>query len=348
MRVVPANFQCQPWPEGVSAVDLSGADLNGRQEASGHAHEDGPERGGHDRTSMAPTGKSANLVGHREFFLFGHTPKRSRRSTRNGPPDALAGERPIAREAIDLTARALQRRYGDLFIRCWPTSAAVILRCGDYRVRLRRAQNTVDEPWVRSESWSKMSLLNCARCGSSAADADQRVTPSGIWKCLQCPSQTCALIPRQRTKPEMLNHRTGASMPRRGLAGSNRCCRRGPAWAACISLTLGGEPTYVPLSRQAPNATVAAMADQTHYARAWPGAASQAGLQHLDVLPGQALRRQVIRAGVRLITGPTATSWCMARMPIPPSPARDDEEAQKAQTRPAKQRGLLEAIAVRP
>jgi len=60
-------------------------------------------------------------------------------------------------------------------------------------------------------------LLNCARCGFSAADrSDQRVRRAHLE--VSMPITTCALIPAQATKPEMLIHELPAvDGQRRGL-----------------------------------------------------------------------------------------------------------------------------------
>jgi len=81
-----------------------------------------------------------------------------------------------------------------------------------------------------------------------------------------------------------------------GLDGSNRCCRRGPAARRpASSLTLGGEPTYVPLLKPTgAEWTVAADGPtKTHLRAADPGPElrlpGSLAWQHLDVLPGKPL-----------------------------------------------------------
>jgi len=139
-----------------------------------------------------------DLVGHENFFLFGHTAEQIDALNRNGyhPMPWLESD-PIVREAIDLIGSGhFSEGDRDLFHPllanlCTQDPFRVMADIGDYR----RAQNAVDEAWQNSASWSRMSLLNCARCGFFSSDRSISEYAERIWKVKPMPITACTLIP---------------------------------------------------------------------------------------------------------------------------------------------------------
>ncbi|APD48024.1 glycogen/starch/alpha-glucan phosphorylase [Synechococcus sp. CS-602] len=200
MRVVfLPNFSVSLGQKVYPAVDLSEQISTAGKEASGTGNMKMALNGAVTIGTLDGANvEIRDLVGHENFFLFGHTAEEIEAINRNGyhPMPWLEND-PIAREAIDLIGSGhFSEGDRDLFHPllanlCSSDPFRVMADIGDYR----RAQNTVDEAWVRSESWSKMSLLNCARCGFFSSDRSINEYAERIWKVSPVPITTCALIP---------------------------------------------------------------------------------------------------------------------------------------------------------
>jgi starch phosphorylase len=100
---------------------------------------------------------------------------------------------PVAREAIELIGSGhFSEGDRDLFHPllanlCSSDPFRVMADLGDYR----RAQNEVDDVWGDSEPtrhrWTRMSVLNTARCGHFSSDRSIREYAERIWKVTPVP-----------------------------------------------------------------------------------------------------------------------------------------------------------------
>jgi len=204
MRVVfLPNFSVSLGQKVYPAVDLSEQISTAGKEASGTGNMKMALNGAVTIGTLDGANvEIRDLVGHENFFLFGHTAEEIEAINRNGyhPMPWLEND-PIAREAIDLIGSGhFSEGDRDLFHPllanlCSSDPFRVMADIGDYR----RAQNTVDEAWLRSECWSRMSLLNCARCGFFSSDRSINEYAERIWKVSPVPITTCALIPSAPT-----------------------------------------------------------------------------------------------------------------------------------------------------
>jgi starch phosphorylase len=133
-------------------------------------------------------------VGHENFFLFGHTAEQLAAINHSGyhPMPWLEND-PVAREAIELIGSGhFSEGDRDLFHPllanlCSSDPFRVMADLGDYR----RAQNEVDDVWGDSEPsrnrWTKMSVLNTARCGFFSSDRSILEYAERIWKVTPVP-----------------------------------------------------------------------------------------------------------------------------------------------------------------
>jgi len=133
-------------------------------------------------------------VGHENFFLFGHTTEQLAAINHSGyhPMPWLEND-PVAREAIELIGSGhFSEGDRDLFHPllanlCSSDPFRVMADLGDYR----RAQNEVDDVWGDSEPtrhrWTRMSVLNTARCGHFSSDRSIREYAERIWKVTPVP-----------------------------------------------------------------------------------------------------------------------------------------------------------------
>jgi starch phosphorylase len=139
-----------------------------------------------------------DLVGHDNFFLFGHTAEQLAAINQSGyhPMPWLEND-PIAREAIELIGSGhFSEGDCDLFHPllanlCGSDPFRVCADLGDYR----RAQNEVDAVWRDPERWRRMSVLNTARCGHFSSDRSIREYAERIWKVQPVPVDSCSLLP---------------------------------------------------------------------------------------------------------------------------------------------------------
>ncbi len=139
-----------------------------------------------------------DLVGHDNFFLFGHTAEQLEAINRGGyhPMPWLEND-PIAREAIDLIGSGhFSEGDRDLFHPllanlCGSDPFRVMADIGDYR----QAHNAVDAAWVDAVGWSRMSLLNTARCGFFSSDRSIHEYAERIWKVKPVAIDAGTLIP---------------------------------------------------------------------------------------------------------------------------------------------------------
>ncbi len=139
-----------------------------------------------------------DLVGHDNFFLFGHTAEQLEAINRGGyhPMPWLEND-PIAREAIDLIGSGhFSEGDRDLFHPllanlCGSDPFRVMADIGDYR----QAHNAVDAAWVDAVGWSRMSLLNSARCGFFSSDRSIRDYAERIWNVESMPINACTVLP---------------------------------------------------------------------------------------------------------------------------------------------------------
>ncbi|MCX5930485.1 MAG: glycogen/starch/alpha-glucan phosphorylase [Cyanobacteria bacterium] len=139
-----------------------------------------------------------DLVGHDNFFLFGHTAEQLEAINRGGyhPMPWLEND-PIAREAIDLIGSGhFSEGDRDLFHPllanlCGSDPYRVMADIGDYR----KAHNAVDAAWVDAVGWSRMSLLNSARCGFFSSDRSIRDYAERIWNVESMPINACTVLP---------------------------------------------------------------------------------------------------------------------------------------------------------
>ncbi len=139
-----------------------------------------------------------DLVGHDNFFLFGHTAEQLAAINQSGyhPMPWLEND-PIAREAIELIGSGhFSEGDCDLFHPllanlCGSDPYRVCADLGDYR----RAQNEVDAVWRDPERWRRMSVLNTARCGHFSSDRSIREYAERIWKVQPVPVDSCSLLP---------------------------------------------------------------------------------------------------------------------------------------------------------
>ena len=111
---------------------------------------------------------------------------------------------PIAREAIELIGSGhFSEGDRDLFHPllanlCGSDPFRVMADMGDYR----RAHNAVDQAWQNPTSWSRMSVLNTARCGFFSSDRSIADYAERIWKVAPVPINACTVIPASlRTTP---------------------------------------------------------------------------------------------------------------------------------------------------
>jgi len=129
-------------------------------------------------------------VGGDNFFLFGHTAEQLAELNRSGylPMPWLEND-PVAREAIDLIGSGyFSEGDRDLFQPllanlCSHDPFRVMADIGDYR----RAQNAVDAAWLEPERWTRMSVLNTARCGFFSSDRSIREYAQRIWNVAPLP-----------------------------------------------------------------------------------------------------------------------------------------------------------------
>ncbi|WP_094556211.1 glycogen/starch/alpha-glucan phosphorylase [Synechococcus sp. 1G10] len=143
-----------------------------------------------------------DLVGHDNFFLFGHTAEQLEAINRGGyhPMPWLEND-PIAREAIDLIGSGhFSEGDRDLFHPllanlCGSDPFRVMADIGDYR----QAHNAVDAAWVDAVGWSRMSLLNSARCGFFSSDRSIRDYAERIWNVEPMPINACTVLPSTRS-----------------------------------------------------------------------------------------------------------------------------------------------------
>jgi starch phosphorylase len=139
-----------------------------------------------------------DLVGHDNFFLFGHTAEQLASINQAGyhPMPWLEND-PVAREAIELIGSGhFSEGDCDLFHPllanlCGSDPFRVCADLGDYR----RAQNEVDAVWCDPERWRRMSVLNTARCGHFSSDRSIREYAERIWKVQPVPISSCSLVP---------------------------------------------------------------------------------------------------------------------------------------------------------
>ena len=139
-----------------------------------------------------------DLVGHDNFFLFGHTAEQLASIQQSGyhPMPWLEND-PMARAAIELIGSGhFSEGDCDLFHPllanlCGSDPFRVCADLGDYR----RAQNEVDAVWRDPERWRRMSVLNTARCGHFSSDRSIREYAERIWKVQPVPIGSCSLVP---------------------------------------------------------------------------------------------------------------------------------------------------------
>ncbi len=139
-----------------------------------------------------------DLVGHDNFFLFGHTAEQLAALHQSGyhPMPWLENDS-IARQAIELIGSGhFSEGDCDLFHPllanlCGSDPFRVCADLGDYR----RAQNEVDAVWRDPERWRRMSVLNTARCGHFSSDRSIREYAERIWKVQPVPIASCSLVP---------------------------------------------------------------------------------------------------------------------------------------------------------
>jgi starch phosphorylase len=138
-------------------------------------------------------------VGEDNFFLFGHTTEQVAELDRIGyhPMPWLEND-PVTREVIDLIGSG-HFSEGDrglfhplLANLCTSDPFKVMADIADYR----RAQNEVDRAWSDPARWSRMSLLNTARCGFFSSDRSIADYAERIWKVEPMPINACAVLPR--------------------------------------------------------------------------------------------------------------------------------------------------------
>ena len=200
MRVVfLPNFSVSLGQKVYPAVDLSEQISTAGKEASGTGNMKMALNGAVTIGTLDGANvEIRDLVGHENFFLFGHTAEQIDTLNRNGyhPMPWLESD-PIAREAIDLIGSG-HFSEGDrelfhplLANLCNQDPFRVMADIGDYR----RAQDAVDEAWINPASWSRMSMLNCARCGFFSSDRSIGEYAERIWKVKPMPITSCTLIP---------------------------------------------------------------------------------------------------------------------------------------------------------
>jgi starch phosphorylase len=200
MRVVfLPNFSVSLGQKVYPAVDLSEQISTAGKEASGTGNMKMALNGAVTIGTLDGANiEIRDLVGHDNFFLFGHTAEQLDAINRNGyhPMPWLEND-PIAREAIDLIGSGhFSEGDRDLFHPllanlCSTDPFRVMADLGDYR----RAQNAVDDAWVDTTTWNRMSLLNTSRCGFFSSDRSIREYAERIWKVKPVPIDACTLIP---------------------------------------------------------------------------------------------------------------------------------------------------------
>ncbi len=200
MRVVfLPNFSVSLGHKVYPAVDLSEQISTAGKEASGTGNMKMALNGAVTIGTLDGANiEIRDLVGHENFFLFGHTAEQLEAINRSGyhPMPWLEND-PIAREAIDLIGSGhFSEGDRDLFHPllanlCSSDPFRVMADLGDYR----RAQNEVDAAWGDSFAWSRMSLLNCARCGFFSSDRSIRDYAERIWKVQPVPINACTVLP---------------------------------------------------------------------------------------------------------------------------------------------------------
>jgi starch phosphorylase len=124
-------------------------------------------------------------VGEENFFLFGHTAEQVHALDINGyNPMAMLHEDGMGRAAMDLIDSGhFSEGNRDLFRPllddlCRRDPFKVIADLAAYR----DAQNRVDEAWVDRARWTRMSILNTARCGFFSSDRSISEYAERIWK----------------------------------------------------------------------------------------------------------------------------------------------------------------------
>ncbi|QEY32626.1 glycogen/starch/alpha-glucan phosphorylase [Synechococcus sp. RSCCF101] len=133
-------------------------------------------------------------VGEDNFFLFGHTTDQVLALDRNGySPMAVLHEDGMARAAIDLIDSGhFSEGNRDLFRPllddlCNRDPFKVIADLAAYR----EAQQRVDDAWHDRDRWTRMSILNAARCGFFSSDRSISEYASRIWKVSAAPVDAC-------------------------------------------------------------------------------------------------------------------------------------------------------------
>jgi glycogen phosphorylase len=207
MRVVfLPNFSVSLGQKVYPAVDLSEQISTAGKEASGTGNMKMALNGAVTIGTLDGANvEIRDLVGHENFFLFGHTAEQIESLNRNGyhPMPWLEND-PIAREAIELIGSGhFSEGDRDLFHPllanlCGSDPFRVMADMGDYR----RAHNAVDQAWQNPTSWSRMSVLNTARCGFFSSDRSIADYAERIWKVAPVPINACTVIPASlRTTP---------------------------------------------------------------------------------------------------------------------------------------------------
>jgi starch phosphorylase len=140
-------------------------------------------------------------VGHENFFLFGHTAEQIAALNYSGyhPMPWLENDA-LAREAIELIgsghfSEGDRDLYHPLLANlCSSDPFHVMADIADYR----RAQNEVDAAWRQTDNprnpWTRMSVLNTARCGYFSSDRSIAEYAGRIWKVQPVPVQSGATI----------------------------------------------------------------------------------------------------------------------------------------------------------
>ncbi len=200
MRVVfLPNFSVSLGQKVYPAVDLSEQISTAGKEASGTGNMKMALNGAVTIGTLDGANiEIRDLVGHENFFLFGHTAEQLDAINRAGyhPMPWLEND-PIAREAIDLIGSGhFSEGDRDLFHPllanlCSSDPFRVMADLADYR----RAQNAVDEAWRQPAAWSRMSLLNTARCGFFSSDRSIREYAERIWNVEPVPINACTVLP---------------------------------------------------------------------------------------------------------------------------------------------------------
>jgi starch phosphorylase len=123
-------------------------------------------------------------VGDENFFLFGLTADEVQRRKREGyNPHQIYDANPQLREVIDLISSGHFSNGDRNLFRPLVDS---LLYHDDYMLladfdSYLAAQAKVDEAWRDTEHWTRMSILNVARCGKFSSDRSIREYCHDIW-----------------------------------------------------------------------------------------------------------------------------------------------------------------------